>query len=80
MVSYFFYGIVSKSGIGYNDFDGREGIEDPDNQVEAEQTPGTDSWLSRAQDLKTCSGQKKGSWFMNDHIIYNANLYLLLIL
>jgi len=46
---YCFYGIVSKSGIGYPGFYGRYGREDRDNQVE--QTQGTDSRLSRAQDL-----------------------------
>jgi len=41
-----------------------------------EQTRGTDSKLSRAHK------SKKGSWFMNDfnHIIYNDNVTLLLLL
>jgi len=42
-----------------------------------EQTHGTDSKLSRAHKFL-----KKGSWFMNDfnHIIYNDNVKLLLLL
>jgi len=63
----------------YHDIYGRYSIEDHDNQVEAEQTRGTDSWLSRAQDLKTCSRQQQqkevGSWMT---IIHNITIIIVL--